>query len=116
MSRLRWAGAALVVLTPALATLQIALHQVSAGAQGTGVPEYEVDPFWPKPLPNDGILGETPNVVVDPQDHVWVVTRPRTLRPDDWLHGIAADSKGIIYTAESRGARLQRFVPNGGRR
>jgi DNA-binding beta-propeller fold protein YncE len=83
MSRSGWAGAALAVLVAALAAVQIALQQVSAGAQGSGVPEYEVDPFWPKPLPNDWILGETPNVVVDPQDHVWVVTRPRTLRPDD---------------------------------
>jgi hypothetical protein len=30
-----------------------------------------------------------------------------------WLHGIAADSKGNLYTAESVGARLQKFVLKG---
>jgi hypothetical protein len=27
-----------------------------------------------------------------------------------WLHSLATDSKGNLYTAESRGNRLQKFV------
>ncbi len=38
-------------------------------------PQFEVDPFWPKPLPNHWILGATIGVAVDSRDHVWIVQR-----------------------------------------
>jgi DNA-binding beta-propeller fold protein YncE len=40
-----------------------------------GVPTFEVDPFWPRPLPNHWILGSVTGVAVDAQDHVWLVHR-----------------------------------------
>ena len=36
-------------------------------------PRFEVDPFWPKPLPNHWILGSVTGVAVDARDHVWLV-------------------------------------------
>jgi DNA-binding beta-propeller fold protein YncE len=39
------------------------------------VPSFEVDPFWPKPLPNHWILGSVTGVAVDAQDHIWLVHR-----------------------------------------
>ena len=36
---------------------------------------FEVDPFWPKPLPNHWLLGWTIGVWVDEQDHVWIIHR-----------------------------------------
>ena len=53
---------------------------VSAGrAQTDGddvpVPRYKVDPFWPKPLPNNWLLKDIPRVSVDKQDRVWIITR-----------------------------------------
>jgi len=41
--------------------------------------QFEVDPFWPKPLPNHWILGEVAGVAVDARDHVWIVQRPSSL-------------------------------------
>ena len=42
---------------------------------------FEVDPFWPKPLPNHWLLGSAIGVSVDAQDHVWIVHRgPSTLQ------------------------------------
>ena len=38
-------------------------------------PMFEVDPFWPKPLPNHWLLGSTIGLWVDEQDHVWVIHR-----------------------------------------
>ena len=43
------------------------------------VPRLEVDPFWPKPLPNNWILGQVSGVAVDKRGHVWIVQRPRSL-------------------------------------
>lgn len=48
-------------------------------AVGDTVPQFIVDPFWPKPLPNDWILGQVAGVDVDDEDHVWIVQRPRSL-------------------------------------
>jgi len=42
-------------------------------------PQFLVDPFWPKPLPNDWILGQVAGIDVDAEDHVWIVQRPGSL-------------------------------------
>ena len=42
---------------------------------GAGAPMFEVDPFWPKPMPNNWLLGSTIGVAVDSRDHVWIVHR-----------------------------------------
>lgn len=46
-------------------------------------PAYEVDPAWPKPLPNQWLLGAVAGVAVDERDHVWIVHRPSTLQPNE---------------------------------
>jgi DNA-binding beta-propeller fold protein YncE len=38
-------------------------------------PVFEVDPLWPKPLPNHWLLGMTIGVWADDQDHVWIIHR-----------------------------------------
>ena len=43
-------------------------------------PMFEVDPLWPKPLPNHWVLGSLGGIAVDEQDHIWVLNRgSRTL-------------------------------------
>jgi DNA-binding beta-propeller fold protein YncE len=48
-------------------------------AAGPEAPRFEVDPMWPKPLPNHWLLGNTIGVAVDAQDHVWITHRQGTL-------------------------------------
>jgi DNA-binding beta-propeller fold protein YncE len=50
-------------------------------------PSFEVDPFWPKPLPNNWLLGQTVGVSVDSRDHIWIVHRPGSL--DDQIEASA---------------------------
>ncbi len=50
-------------------------QQATNTANGTEVPLFEVDPLWPKPLPNHWILGSTIGVSVDSRDHVWIIHR-----------------------------------------
>ena len=52
-------------------------------AAGPEAPRFEVDPLWPKPLPNKWILGQTIGVSVDAQDHVWIVHRAGSLEPGE---------------------------------
>ena len=46
-------------------------------------PQYKVDPFWPKPLPGNWMLGQVAAVAVDKQDNIWVLHRPTTLLDDE---------------------------------
>jgi DNA-binding beta-propeller fold protein YncE len=43
------------------------------------VPHFEVDPFWPKPLPDNWVIGSVGGISVDERDHVWIVHRPQSL-------------------------------------
>ena len=54
-----------------------AVLQHKAEAQGASVtaPMFEVDPLWPRPLPNNWLLGWTIGNWVDEQDHVWIIHR-----------------------------------------
>ena len=48
--------------------------------QAQKAPVYKVDPSWPKmPLPNKWIIQGVPDLVVDKDDHIWVVSRPRDI-------------------------------------
>ena len=60
-------------------------------AAPTGIPKFEPDPYWPKPLPNNWMFGEVSGVEVDSHDHIWVTHRPRTLSDHDKY---AAANKG----------------------
>jgi len=75
-SRNLFIGAGFTALLAALAVGQAALDKTAA-AQATGVqaPVFEVDPLWPKPLPNHWVLGSTIGVFVDTDDHVWIIHR-----------------------------------------
>ena len=37
--------------------------------------QFQVDPFWPKPLPNDWVTGNVGGTCVDSKDHVFIVNR-----------------------------------------
>src|SRR4051812_27143274 len=56
---------------------------VEAAATAGQAPRFEVDPLWPKPLPNKWILGQTIGVSVDAQDHVWIIHRAGSLEPGE---------------------------------
>ena len=51
-------------------------EQESSGIQ---VPVFEVNPLWPRPLPNHWVIGSTIGVSVDSRDHVWVIHRQATI-------------------------------------
>ena len=65
-----------VLVLVALGAARLMLQDATE-AQGDTVraPLFEVDPFWPKPLPNHWILGSAIGVWVDERDHVWIIHR-----------------------------------------
>src|SRR5882724_10615820 len=77
-------GTVLVALAVALGAGSSVLEkQMRLHAAATTAPRFEVDPLWPKPLPNHWILGQTIGVSVDAQDHVWIIHRAGSLEPGE---------------------------------
>ncbi|MEX2281920.1 MAG: hypothetical protein WEE89_05515 [Gemmatimonadota bacterium] len=68
-------GGLLVSAIIALGAGQRALDPMAEREQAVQAPRFEVDPFWPKPLPNHWVLGMAIGVGVDSRDHVFIVHR-----------------------------------------
>src|ERR1700686_3385168 len=77
MKRYLYGGVTLIVLAAGLGIGSKVLGRPSGGA--VVAPRFEVDPFWPKPLPNHWRIGMTIGVSVDAQDHVWIIHRPASI-------------------------------------
>ena len=64
------------------------------------IPTFAVEPFWPKPLPNNWIIGQVGGITVDWQGHIWVIHRPRSLTDDEkgfvWIGGNAENDNAIL--------------------
>ncbi len=57
--------------------------EVAAKGPAVVAPRFEVDPMWPKPLPNHWILGQVIGVDVDAEDNVWIIHRNTGLDPKE---------------------------------
>jgi DNA-binding beta-propeller fold protein YncE len=71
----------------ALLALAALLPAAAAWAQGpgaeapAGTPSFAVDPSWPA-IPDEWVLGEVTSIAAGPDDHIWVLHRPRSI-PED---------------------------------
>jgi DNA-binding beta-propeller fold protein YncE len=87
MKRNLYIGLAFSALFVALGIASTMLEKRAAvEAAGVQAPRFEVDPMWPKPLPNHWLLGMTIGVSVDAQDHIWIIHRGGSLeRMENYL-------------------------------
>src|SRR5688500_9099828 len=74
---LRSVLAAMLAVVAFVPSVQLA--QSAQRGAAVRAPYFEVDPFWPKPLPNHWLLGSIAGVSVDDRDHVWIIHRPPSL-------------------------------------
>jgi DNA-binding beta-propeller fold protein YncE len=77
----------LVVVVAGAAAVAVIAGIARDRATGAGrmvtAPSFEVDPLWPKPLPNHWMLGSAVGVSVDERDHVWILHRPTSLADNE---------------------------------
>jgi hypothetical protein len=84
MKRNLFIGATLVALLIGLGVGSTILEKrAHVQAAGTQAPKFEVDPMWPKPLPNHWIMGNVIGVNVDSKDHIWIIHRQGSLEPKE---------------------------------
>jgi len=69
------------LLVGAVAGLSLGATMLDRSASGSEavIPIFEVDPYWPKPLPNHWLMGSVIGVGVDSRDHVFVIHRQESL-------------------------------------
>jgi DNA-binding beta-propeller fold protein YncE len=80
MKRNLYVGAIFLMLLGTLVVASVFLQKRAAvEAAGVMAPRFEVDPLWPKPLPNHWLQGQTIGVSVDAQDHIWIIHRAGSL-------------------------------------
>jgi len=64
---------------PAMVTVAVTVglwnRHIEAAPPTPNTPRFQVDPFWPKPLPDNWVTGEIGGTCLDSQDHVFIVTR-----------------------------------------
>jgi hypothetical protein len=73
-----------VLAVPAVAAIAIAIASAALVSHSEAAPQsrkqpstpvFKVDPYWPKPLPDNWVTGEIGGTCIDSQDHVFIVTR-----------------------------------------
>lgn len=106
-------------------------------------PKYEVDPTWPKPLPDKWVTGAVTGVCTDAQDHVFIVNRgnlteneldagrqaPPVIEFDaqgavvnSWgnretlpegIHGCFVDAQNSLWLAGAQDSVIQKYTHDG---
>ncbi len=100
----------------ALAIAAGIFYPPSSRAQG-GVPKYEVDLSWPKPLPDRWVLGGLGGVCVDAQDHVLVLNvlnswgDPKLLEAR--LHSCHFDKDNNVWIGSAPSGMVQKYSHDG---
>jgi hypothetical protein len=77
MNKRIYAGVTIAAVATLLAAGSLVVNR-RAHAAGIMAPHFEVDPYWPRPLPNHWIIGQTIGLDVDSTDNVWIIHRPAT--------------------------------------
>src|SRR5579871_5590820 len=58
---------------------EIIQRRAAAADGAVTAPRFEVDPMWPKPLPNHWVIGSAIGVTVDSNEHIWIIHRGGSL-------------------------------------
>ena len=75
-----------------ISTFFTLLFPLLSQAASVKAPAFEVDPYWPQPLPNHWVLGSAIGVGVDSRDHVFVIHRRNSFNERTEI-GAATDPK-----------------------
>ena len=72
---------AVILAVSVVGARRLSMATVSAQAPARSLPTFEVDRTWPK-VPAQWKLGDASSFAIDAKDNVWLLHRPRTLKPE----------------------------------
>ena len=98
-----------VVAAFAIAGLWVAQGVVGDRIEAASImaPKFEVDPFWPKPLPNDWLLGSAIGISIDSRDHVFITHRPQSLNARLEAGGLHGAAHRLLLPARAERSRIR---------
>ncbi len=132
--------AVVVLSSPFWRSMEVSAQSARPALNG---PQFEVDPSWPKPLPERWVTGELGGVCVDANDHIFVLSRanvypgiseiaqaaPPVMEFDQtgnvvnsWgdrqvmaeaLHGCSFDAQGNVWIAGNGDGFIQKYSRDG---
>ena len=70
---------------------------------------YQVDPMWPKPLPNNWVFGSVVGLSVDSRDHIWITHRGNVAPKEA---GMVAGTNGMQQPGGSPPLAARRQAPD----
>ena len=82
MRRVSFAAALAGLLTMAAAD-RLGAQAPGQAIDEAGAPQFRVDPFWPKPLPNRWSMQQVTGLHVDHMDHIWFLNRANAAEGDE---------------------------------
>ena len=82
-------------------------QSADTAARAGSVPVFELDSTWPK-VPAKWKVGDPSSIAIDAQDNVWVLSRPRTLKPED-----AASAAPAVLVFDPAGNFIRAWTPAG---
>ena len=95
--------AALATLTALCACTALAPdvggQRVEGAPSGSGGPRYAVDASWPKPLPNNWILGQVAGIATSSDGSIWMIHRPLSLTDDERGAGLSPKRSNCCVAA-----------------
>jgi DNA-binding beta-propeller fold protein YncE len=69
----------ITIVATIIASAGLMRERAVVEAAAVQAPRFEVDPLWPKPLPNHWVVGAVIGVSVDSNDHIWIIHRQGSL-------------------------------------
>ena len=69
---------AIAVVEKVFVSVPASAELAAQSVQKSSLPSFRVDPYWPKPLPNDWLVGNVVGVAADSHDNIWIVQRPNS--------------------------------------
>src|SRR5579863_7616801 len=84
LNRAKWALLGTLIVIAAVNEKRLSSPTLSVQAaqqQNRSLPIFELDRGWPK-VPAKWKLGDASSIAIDAQDNIWVLHRPRTLKPE----------------------------------
>ena len=80
-----------------------------------GLPQFQKDPGWPK-VPSKWKMAFGSAVAIDSQDHVWILSRPRTLvHPRSTAPDLTSVAAPPVMEFDNDGNFIQGWVAKAGR-
>ena len=104
-------GAAFLLVLVALSAAQVAFEKqaVAQASKGSVVmaPKFEVDPYWPKPMPNNWHIALTIGVGIDAGDNVWIIHRADQLSESEVGEGGTGEHAPPVLAFNPKGEVIQ---------